>query len=195
MIPINILNEHSATIKVYAKNEVVFNELETAKYYYQIKSGHVKMFNLNTNGKEFVQGFFKTGKSFGEPPLFNNFKYPASAMCMEDSELYVLPQKTFINLLKAHPKIHLKFTKILCNRMLYKSKILQEMSIHPPEHRILTLLNHFKNLSKSTDPYEVNLTRQQISDLTGLRVETVIRAIKQLEKSEKLTLKHHKIYL
>jgi CRP-like cAMP-binding protein len=43
--------------------------------------------------------------------------------------------------------------------------------------------------------YEVTLTRQQISELTGLRVETVIRAIKKLEKSKKLSIKERKVYL
>ncbi len=195
MIPIDILENYSASLKVYSKNELVFNELETAKYYFQIKSGQVKMFNLNEEGKEFVQGFFKTGKSFGEPPLFGDFKYPASAMCIEASEIYMLPKKAFLNLLQIHTNIHFKFTKTLCNRMFYKSKIMKEMSIHTPEHRILTLLNHFKNLSGSTNLFEVNLTRQQISDLTGLRVETVIRAIKQLEKTKKLKLIQRKVYL
>jgi CRP-like cAMP-binding protein len=195
MIPAEILEKFSVTQKAYSKNELIFNEGETARYYHQIKTGHVKMFNLNEDGKEFVQGFFKSGKSFGEPPLFGDFSYPASAMCVEDSELYLLSKKKFFSLLKSYPEVHLKFTKILCNRMLYKAKIMQEVSIHPPEHRILTLLNHLKDLSGSTGLFEVNLTRQQISDLTGLRVETVIRAIKQLEKTKKLKLKQHKVYL
>ncbi|MCB0463471.1 MAG: Crp/Fnr family transcriptional regulator [Flavobacteriaceae bacterium] len=195
MIPLHILEQYPITQKSYSKNTIVFNEGENAKFYFQVNTGEIKMFNLNDDGKEFAQGFFKAGKSFGEPPLFGNFNYPASAICIEDSELYILPKSSFFNLLKTHPEVHLKFTKTLCNRMLYKSKIMQEISIHPPEHRILTLLNYFKNLSGHDGLYEVKMTRQQISDLTGLRVETVIRTIKQLEKLKKLKLKQHKVYL
>jgi CRP-like cAMP-binding protein len=79
--------------------------------------------------------------------------------------------------------------------MIFKSKMAKELSIHPPEHRILTLLNHLKETAKVTTPYEVNLTRQQISELTGLRVETVIRSIKKLEKLKKLSIKQRKVYL
>ena len=195
MIPLNILEDYNVITKSYVKNQYIFNELEAANFYFQIKTGQVKMFNQTEDGKEFVQGFFKAGKSFGEPPLFSNFNYPASAMCIEDSEIYVLPKKAFFSLLKAHTKIHLSFTKLICNRMQYKAKIIQEVSIHPPEHRILTLLNHLKSNSGSQGLYEVLLTRQQISDLTGLRVETVIRSIKQLEKTKKLTLKQRKVFL
>ncbi len=195
MIPTAILETYHPILKTFSKDEIIFNEAEIPRYYYQLKSGKVKMFNLTEDGKEFTQGFFEKNTSFGEPPLFGSFAYPASAMCIEDCEVYVLEKKVFINLLKAHPDIHLKFTKQLCNRMLYKAKIMKELSIHPPEHRILTLLHHLKDSANAEGLFEVKLTRQQISDLTGLRVETVIRAIKQLEKTEKLILKQRKVYI
>lgn len=51
------------------KNEVIFNEDEVAHFYYQIINGSVRMFNSNDEGKEFTQGIFCIGESFGEPPL------------------------------------------------------------------------------------------------------------------------------
>ena len=195
MIPVNILEIYHPILKTFYKDEIVFNETDIPKYYYQIKSGKVKMFNLTEEGKEFTQGFFEKNNSFGEPPLLGTFEYPASAMCLTDCEIYVLEKKVFLKLLKGHPDVHLKFTKLLCNRMLYKAKIMKELSIHPPEHRILTLLHHLKSSAKTEGLFEVKLTRQQISDLTGLRVETVIRAVKQLEKTKKLILKQHKVYI
>ena len=79
--------------------------------------------------------------------------------------------------------------------MVYKAKIAREVSIYPPEHRILTLLHHLKGNSERDSSFEVPLTRQQISDLTGLRVETVIRAIKKLEKSEALAIIDRKVFI
>ena len=195
MIPDTIIESYPVKIKNYKKNDIVFIEGEMAHFYYQIKEGEVKMFNITEDGKEFVQSFFSGKTSFGEPPLFSNTTYPASAQCLTDCSLYILPKEPFFQLLKEHPEIHLKFTKLICVRMIFKSKMAKELSIHPPEHRILTLLNHLKETAKVTTPYEVNLTRQQISELTGLRVETVIRSIKKLEKLKKLSIKQRKVYL
>lgn len=195
MIPEKLLQSFEATLKNYSKHQAIFNEGEYADFYYQIKLGHVKMFNLTEDGKEFVQGFFENGNSFGEPPLFGTFKYPATALTLEDSEIYVLSKPSFFKLLKTHPDIHLKFTKMICKRMVYKAKIMREVSIYPPEHRILTLLHHMKGNSKMDMRFEVPLTRQQISELTGLRVETVIRAIKKLEKSKALAIIDRKVVL
>lgn len=196
MIATSLLEASNAQLKFYPKNTVIFNEKEQPLLYYQIKTGSVKMFNLTEDGKEFVQGFFKDNNSFAEPPLFGDFKYPASAQTTTDSYIYTLAKSDFLELLTAHPEEHLKLTQILCRRMIYKAKIMKEVSVYPPEHRILTLLNHFKTSdNKQNTLYEVKLTRQQISELTGMRVETVIRAIKKLERSNKLTIIERKVYL
>ncbi len=196
MISIELLEKYNAQLKPYTKDQIIFNEFEAPKFYFQIKTGKVKMFNLTEEGKEFVQGYFDNDKSFGEPPLFGDFIYPASAINLEDSFIYVLQKEQFLLLLKENPEVHLLVTKLLCKRMIYKATIMKEVSIHPPEHRILTLLNHFKLNSKNKNElYKVSLTRQQISELTGLRVETVIRAIKKLEKANELSIIDRTVYL
>jgi hypothetical protein len=72
--------------------------------------------------------------------------------------------------------------------------VLSEISSHEPEHRILSLLNHYK-LKNTIDGRRVMIpyTRQQLADMTGMRVETVIRAVKRMEKGRKLLLEGHKI--
>ncbi|WP_353778628.1 cyclic nucleotide-binding domain-containing protein [Winogradskyella sp. 3972H.M.0a.05] len=195
MIPVEILENYNATLKQHHKGDVLFIEGETAQFYFQISSGNIKMFNLTEDGKEFVQGYFEDGQAFAEPPLFGDFEYPASSICTKDTSIYVLPKEVFFEVLKAYPEIHLNFTKLLSKRMFYKAKIMKEVSVYPPEHRIMTLLNHLKQSSGSSTLYEVELTRQQISELTGLRVETVIRAIKKLESSKKLYIKERKVYI
>lgn len=194
MIVEDLLLEYGAQIVPLDKNEVLFNEEGRAEFYYQISSGEVKMYNITEEGKEFVQGIFGSGKSFGEPPLLGGFKYPAGAAATKATLLLRLPKDKFIALLRANPDIHLTFTGLLCNRLAYKAMIGKEMSIHPPEHRILTILKYLKSQSGDTE-FVVDLTRQQIAELTGLRVETVIRSIKKLEAQKILRLENHKIII
>ncbi len=194
MIPENLLLDYGATIEKIDANEVILSEKKRADFYFQIKTGEVKMFNLNENGKEFVQGIFYDGESFGEPPLFADFKYPASASSVKVTELYKLSKSKLFELLTNNPEINLKFTKALAKRLYYKATILKEISVHPPEHRILALIDFLKSKYGSEKLFQVELTRQQIADLTGLRVETVIRAIKQLEQDGEIKLIKRKVY-
>lgn len=194
MIPENLLVDYGATIENIKVSEVFITEKKRADFYFQIKTGEVKMFNLNENGKEFVQGIFYDGESFAEPPLFGDFNYPASAAAVKPTRLYKLPKSKLFELLTDNPEINLKFTKALAKRLYYKATILKEISVHPPEHRILTLIDFLKANYGTTEPFRVELTRQQIADLTGQRVETVIRAIKQLEQDGEITLVKHKVF-
>lgn len=197
MIASSLLQKYGVQIKSYSKNELIFEEGKSPSNYYQILSGEVKMNNFNDDGREFIQGFFNENQCFGEPPLFLNRDYPANAVAVEDVQLYVLPKTSFMELLHNNPDVSLKVIENLAQRLYYKSVMASEISNHEPEHRVLRLFDYsitFFNFKKDENGYLINLTRQQIGDLTGLRVETVIRAIKSLEKKGEVKIINRKVY-
>lgn len=197
MIGIDLLEKYGALKKSFAKNETIFEEGNLPTHYYQIISGEVKMSNYNDDAREFIQGIFYKEQSFGEPPLFLNQKYPANAIAVEDSEVLLLPKNSFMKLLEENSAISLKIIENLAQRLYYKSVMAAEMSTQEPEHRVLKLIDHgiaYFNFKKDENGYLINFTRQQIGDLTGLRVETVIRTIKALEKKGVLKIINRKVY-
>ena len=197
MIPEELLLNFNAHYKDYKKGEVIFSENNTAYNYYQICSGIVKMNNYNDAGKEFIQGVFYKNQSFGEPPLFIDVKYPASAEAISESKMLVISKEQLFKLLQENPLIHLKITQSLAKRLYYKAIIASEISSQEPAHRVLRFIDYLKNdVYKVTGEFtfKVDYTRQQISDILGLRVETVIRVIKSLEKDKKLKILKRKVY-
>ena len=196
MIAENLLLAYDAQKLNLRKKQVLFKIGTLPRYYYQVVSGTVKKNNFNEDGKEFIQGIFSKGNSFGEPPLFGDLPYPASAEALEDSVVWQLKKSDFLKLLKEHPDIHLSVTKTLSKRLHYKATMVAEISTERAEHRLLKLMDYLKTNegTPADQKYQVLLSRQQMADLTGLRVETVIRAIKNLEKEKNVVLKEHKIY-
>ncbi|UPZ17317.1 Crp/Fnr family transcriptional regulator [Flavobacterium humidisoli] len=197
MITVELLEKYGVAKKSFVKNDIIFEEGNLPLHYYQILSGEVKMSNYNDDGREFIQGIFYNGQSFGEPPLFLNQKYPANAIAVENAEIFVLSKESFMKLLEENPKISIKVIENLAQRLYYKSVMAAEISTHEPEHRVLKLIDHgiaYFNFQKDKNGYLINFTRQQIGDLTGLRVETVIRTIKALEKKGELKIINRKVY-
>ncbi|OXB05958.1 Crp/Fnr family transcriptional regulator [Flavobacterium pectinovorum] len=197
MIPTELLEKYGALKKVFDKMAIIFEEGNLPAYYYQIVSGEVKMSNYNDDGREFIQGIFYKEQSFGEPPLFLNQNYPANAIAVEDSEVLLLSKNNFMKLLEENPSVSIKIIQNLAQRLYYKSVMAAEMSTQEPEHRVLKLMDHgiaYFNFQKDENGYLINFTRQQIGDLTGLRVETVIRTIKALEKKGVLKIINRKVY-
>lgn len=197
MIASELLEKYGALKKSFGKSEIIFEEGSLPSHYYQIVSGEIKMSNYNDDGREFIQGIFYKNQSFGEPPLFLNQKYPANAIAVESSEIFLLSKNNFMKLLQENPNISIKIIENLAQRLYYKSVMAAEISTHEPEHRVLKLMDHgiaYFNFRKDVNGYLIDFTRQQIGDLTGLRVETVIRAIKALEKKGELKIINRKVY-
>ncbi len=194
MINSEILEEFGAFKKILGKTEILFEEGTEANYYYQIITGEIKVLNRTEDGKEFIQDIFTENQGLGEPPLMGHFPYPASAMATMTTEVYKLSYQSFVDLLKTNFDVHLKLTNILSKRLQYKAMIMKEMSSYDAEHRIVSLLKYFKKRDGIKGAFEVNLTRQNLADLTGLRVETVIRAVKLLQEQKKLKIKGRKIW-
>lgn len=178
------------------KDQILFHEGDCALDYFQVEEGSVKMYIVSPDGQEFIQGIFGKDESFGEPALIGKFAYPGSAKAIENGKVWKLCGDYFLTMLRENFDLHLKMTQVLCQRLRYKSMVLSEISSYDPDHRITSLLKYFK--SKATEPGENNriripYTRQQIADMSGLRVETVIRTVKKMEKEGKLVLEGHKI--
>lgn len=196
MIDLNLLLEFGGERRKIKKNEVIFEEGTFPAFYYQIIEGEVKMNNFTEDGKEFIQNIFTLGQSFGEPPLFIDEPYPANAIAITPSVLIQIPKNAFYSLLKQYPEVSFAINKSLARRLYYKSVMAPEISSQDPEKRLLTLMDYLKSHYSEDlkEEYIIPMTRQQLADLTGLRVETVIRTIKQLEKRGELKIIQRKIY-
>lgn len=196
MVDIDILLAWGATYKKLGAGDIIFREGTECHFYHQLVSGSVRWININDDGREFIQNMIEPGESFGEFPLFDNDVYAASAIANRESVILRLHEATFHQLLKDQPEIHFAFSRLLTQRLRFKFLLLKELACCGPEHRIATLFSYFKesktNICQKSN--KVQLTRQQIADMTGLRVETVIRSIKHLQDKGTLTIDKGKVY-
>lgn len=193
----DFLRDYGAVVKNYRRHDEIFHEGRVAFYYFQIESGLVKMLNRGEE-HDFIQGIFSEGESFGEPAMLGEFPYPASAIAITDTRLLALPRKHFVEMLRDHFDLHLRFSVYMCQRILSKTETLKTINMGQPEDRIMAVIDLLKS-KLPKDRYSqdgcfvVPVTRQEIADMVGLRVETVIRKISLLEEQGKLRVSERKI--
>ena len=193
----DILITWGAVYKQYQKADIIFKEDGIALFYHQVGMGTVKMINCNDQGKEFIQGIFSIDESFGEPPLFFDGVYPANAIADSDCTILRIRKESFLDILKENPDIHFSITQMLGKRLHNKAIVARELACYDPEHRILTILEIIRSKQDKKDGKKIKVpyTRQQLADMTGLRVETVIRAIRILENKGELAIESGKVYM
>ncbi|MCS4302539.1 Crp/Fnr family transcriptional regulator [Chryseobacterium sp. BIGb0232] len=196
MIVENLLISFGAETKNFKAGEVIFHEKDLPLYYYQIEKGKIKLNNYTEDGKEFIQNIFSDGHSFGESLLFVERPYPMNAIAIEDSLVFRMPKSSFLNLIQSNPEISLNIYQCLAERMYYKYIMFYNLSFQNPLSKLKLMLDYLKSYHDDKAPYsfQIPLTRQQLASLVGLRVETVIRTIKQMEKDKIVKLEKRKIY-
>lgn len=195
-IDLDILFTWGAVAKKYKKNEIIFCEDDRALFYYQIIEGSVRMYNTNDEGKEFTQGVFCNGHSFGEPPLFINEVYPTTSIASQDSTIIKLSKEKLMKILEDYPSIKLSFLELMAKRIYDKTVSTKQIINQKPEHRIKSFLENYKKQKQlcCTEKSPIPYTRQEIADFTGLRVETVIRTLSEMNKAKKVSIDKHKLF-
>lgn len=196
MIDIDLLLAWGAAYKKLSAGEIIFKEGTPCQFYHQLVSGSLRWINMDDEGNEFIQTIIEPGECFGEMPLFDDGPYAATAIADEDSVILRLHKPTFLQLIKDNPEIHFSFSRLLAKRVRYKFLLLKSLALHAPEARISTLIAYLKSENKNFCPKcnQLKLTRQQIADMTGLRVETVIRAMRHMHEKGELVIEKGKVY-
>uniref|UniRef100_UPI00404B3B3B Crp/Fnr family transcriptional regulator n=1 Tax=Flavobacterium sp. TaxID=239 RepID=UPI00404B3B3B len=195
-IDLDLLFTWGAVAKKYNKEEIIFYEDDLALFYYQVIDGSVRMFCTNEDGKEFTQGVFEKGCSFGEPPLFIDEVYPSSAIAKQDSVIIKISKDKFLTIIEEYPEVNKSFMQLLALRVYRKALTNKNIVNQKPEHRINAFLKDYKqeNGGSNSGKIQIPYTRQEIADFTGLRVETVIRTLSQMNKCNKVEINNHKLF-
>ncbi len=196
MVDIDMLLAMGAQFKDVPKGGLVFQEGGSCRFYHQLVTGYVRWVNVTDEGRECLQHIVLPGESFGELPLFDNRPYAAAAVACEDSVILRLKKETFMQLLREDHELHLRLNRKMVERMRFKFMLLRTMSNPDPEVRIRALLNFLKTEHMHICPecHQIKLTRQQMADLCGLRVETVIRVIRRMHDEGQLLVENRKVY-
>ena len=195
-IDLEILNAFGVEKKIYQRKEVIFREGDQPVFYYQILKGKVKVNNYHEDGKEFIHNILGENNSFGEALLYIDKKYPMNAIALSECVILQISKATFFQMMEENPELSQHLNSCLSHRIYSNMIMMQNLASGNPINKLKGILNYLKSYRDCEDPYSyaIPLTRQQMADLTGLRVETVIRTLKKMESENILQIKDRKIF-
>lgn len=191
----DLLKQTKAEFKKYYKGDIIFSEGECSQFFHYLKNGELSVSNLTEKGKELLQHKVKAGSFFAEPAVLLGVGFPGNVeVCTEKAEIIKIPRDNFIIYLKENPEVLFNFTLSVANKSIKKSQLLKQIVLFNPEDRITQQLEDFKReMGQPGEKVLIQLTRKDLAHMTGLRIETVIRTIKKMEKEQKLEIVSGKI--
>ncbi|SKB42930.1 Crp/Fnr family transcriptional regulator [Dyadobacter psychrophilus] len=197
MIETDLLLIYGAVYKKVYEDEVIFREGENCLFYHQLVEGKVGWSNFNEDGSEILQGVVWPAECFGELPLFDQQPYACTATALTECLIIRLALPDFNRLLSEHSEVRQTLNRLFAQKLRFKLFLAHQLACHSPE-RIVDEVFKYLHLHTNNVCGECNklmLTRQQVANLTGMRVETIIRATKILENKGKLKIVRGKIFL
>ena len=191
-----IKNTH-AEIKKFQKGDILVNEGEHSSFFYYLKSGELLVFNFTEEGKEFLQHKVSEGNFFGEPAVLLEKPFPGNVeVATEKAEIVKIKRDNLINYCLKNPEKLFELTVSIAEKSIRKSLSLKNIVFLNPEDRIFhQLMDYKREYGKTNEKTVINLTRKELSHMTGLRIETIIRTVKKMEKDGKLEIISGKIFI
>jgi CRP/FNR family transcriptional regulator, cyclic AMP receptor protein len=117
--------ERSLERRPYAAGEKVFALGEPGESLFIVGTGAVELFVKDNTGSKIVLTICKTGEIFGELSLFDGGARTASAICLEESELFVLKREDLLMFLRRHPDAALDLLTTMGQRIRSTDEILR----------------------------------------------------------------------
>src|ERR1700687_669983 len=104
-------------LKSAIKGEVLFRAGEPGDCMFMVRHGSVELFTQDTMGQKIVLETPGPGDQFGELALFDRGARTASAVALEDCELFSLDREDLLGFVRRHPDAGLDMLAIMARRI------------------------------------------------------------------------------
>lgn len=166
-------------VKLYKRREMIFEEGDYPRYLYFIKSGKIKVFKTNEDGKEYIISVSAHGDFIGYVDLIKDSKYTESAAALEDTEVSLIPKEDFQTLLHANRDVASQLIKMLANNVSEKEEQLLQLAYNSVRKRVADaiLLLHDKE-----GQGDISILRDDLARIVGTAKESVIRMLTEFKE-------------
>lgn len=153
-------------------------------FLYAIRSGFFKAYGVDSDGRERINGFHIAGEIMGLDAIGNS-THTSHAVALEDGEVCEIPFESLENLIRQVPPLQSRFHKIMSREIAkdhYMMKLLGDMTA---EQRVVVFLMNLsarlQALGFSPTDISLKMSREEIGNYLGLKLETVSRTFSRLQ--------------
>ena len=176
-----------STMQPVKKGTLIVSPANPMKALFLLKKGQVRLYRVNSQGKQFTTDILVDGNIFGETTSFSLTDEDMYVEAMTDTYLCTMAKNEFEAFVEKNPKIALKLINILSARLKDTYDLSEKIALGDVKYRVLYLLVKLSERSgkrkKEWQTIEMRLTHADIAKMVGSSRETVSSIISQLRKS------------
>lgn len=153
-----------------------------------LKEGKLKLYKINSDGKQFIVSILGTGNVFGEIDSFSLGTRDTFIETMDETLLCSLGKEQFEQFLVDRPQLTLRIMKELSRLLKERDAMLTQLALGNVRERILHLLKTLAEKFGIPDgeyhQIDMPLSHQEIANMIGSTRETVTNVLNELSKEK-----------
>jgi CRP/FNR family cyclic AMP-dependent transcriptional regulator len=171
----------------FRRKHIIYTVGQRPSYVYFIKSGKVKEYIVNEDGKELITGIYSKGDFFGFTEILNDSNYHKNSRLMEDSSIVLIPKDDFIQKIHTNANISKDFISMLSQNITENEKLIINMAYNSLRKKVaIGIIRLVDKLKESKNGKSViTVSRDDLAHVVGSSLESTIRTLKEF-KTEKL---------
>lgn len=168
----------------FARKKSLFMEEQPVRHVLLIRSGSIKLTQLSSTGNEVILWLIGAGDVIGAFGLAAEGIHTCSARVVTDCTALVWDYARFESILSTSPLIRRNLSLIMSERLSELEERFREIATEPVAKRVaLTLLRLLQRVGTSSNAgIEVNMSREELAQMTGTTLFTISRLISEWEK-------------
>jgi CRP/FNR family transcriptional regulator, dissimilatory nitrate respiration regulator len=174
--------ERIALTKKLKKKQFLFSEGDDGHSMFICAEGNIQIFKTAEDGREIVIKVLKPGEIFAEVVLFESARYPASAMALSDSMVFLFPKHQVLCLLERED-FRSDFIRMLMRKQRYLVNKIKYLTLHDVEDRFFLFLKDQFGPATVIDP---KMSKKDVATAIGTTPETLSRLLLRLKKEGKV---------
>ena len=171
-----------STEKHYPKNAVVLTEGEMGDSLFMIRTGKVKVFIGDQEGKEMILKILGPGDFFGEMSMIDKQPRSASITTLESSVFLVLSHAAFEKCIEQVPRIATIVMRTLAQRVREADKKIGTLALMDVYGRVASTLLELAVVDNGKLMVGEKLSQQDLANMVGASREMVNRILKDLSE-------------
>lgn len=171
----------------FKKKHVLYSEDGYPRNLYFVRSGKIKTYKINEDGKELIIEISSTGDFVGYTPILEDTVYKDASEVLEDAEVMIIPREDFVKLISYDSQVAGQFIKLLAKNVHEKEDRLLSLAYNSVRKRVasglIEIFDKFK--SQMQEDTRIKISRDDLARIVGTATESLIRTLSDF-KSEKL---------
>lgn len=161
---------------VVGAGEVLFMQYDPGDAMYFILSGSVEISVVSLSGKKLSLNVMKSGDVFGEIATLDGGERTASATAVEKTQVLRISRQSIVRLIAEHPNLASDLIGMLCNRLRWISKQVEDLALLSVNNRIASRLLVLHQKFSDTEG-NLRMSQHELADFFATSRETINKTL------------------